>query len=45
MSRYSVNNFTDINGKELPKIDYTAPVEKTRSSSKTLVKEITSNVM
>jgi hypothetical protein len=44
MSRYSVNNFTDINGK-LPKIDYTAPVEKNRSSSKTLVKEITSNVM
>jgi hypothetical protein len=28
MSRYSVNNFTDMNGKELPKIDYTAPVEK-----------------
>jgi hypothetical protein len=45
MSRYSVNNFTDMNGKELPKIDYTAPVERTKSSSKTLTKEITSNVM
>jgi hypothetical protein len=44
MSRYSVNNFTDINGNQLPKIDYTAPVEKNESSSKTLVKEIT-NVM
>jgi hypothetical protein len=29
MSRYSVNNFTDINGNQLPKIDYTAPVERT----------------